>query len=114
MLYLKPHNPNKEISHESSQTNENDNQWPRFLIMKAADKNIPLNLNVFTLRKAVDGMANGRPKQCKPMKSSSIFIEVEKKHQSKNLLRITMLMGSIPVKVTPYRTLNLRNLSSNV
>ena len=76
--------------------------------MEAADKNIPLNLNVFTLRKAVDGMANGRPKQCKPMKSGSIFIEVEKKHQSQNLLRTTMLMGSIPVKVTPHRTLNSR------
>ena len=75
--------------------------------MEAADKNIPLNLNVFTLRKAVDGMANGRPKQCKPMKSG-IFIEVEKKHQSQNLLRTTMLMGSIPVKVTPHRTLNSR------
>ena len=30
------------------------------------------------------------------------------KHQSKNLLRTTMLMGSIPVKVTPHRTLNSR------
>ena len=48
------------------------------------------------------------PKQCKPMKSGSIFIEVEKKHQSKNLLRTTMLMGSIPVKVTPHWTLNWR------
>ena len=42
------------------------------------------------------------------MKSGSIFIEVEKKHQSKNLLRTKMLMGSIPVKVTPHRTLNSR------
>ena len=58
--------------------------------------------------KAVDGMANGRPKLCKPMKSGSIFIEVEKKHQSKNLLRTTMLMGYIPVKVTLHRTLNSR------
>ena len=35
----------------SNQTSENqdDNQWPRFLIMEAADKNIPLNLN------AIDG-----------------------------------------------------------
>ena len=75
---------------------------------KQQTKKIPLNLNVFTLRKAVDGMANGRPKQCKPMKSDSIFIEVEKKRQSKNLLRTTMLMSSIPVKVTPHRTLNSR------
>ena len=74
-----PTTQTNEINHEPSQTNENDNQWPRFLIMEATDKNIPLNLNVFTLKKAVDGMANGRPKQCKPMKSGSIFIEVEKK-----------------------------------
>ena len=74
-----PTTQTNEINHEPSETNENDNQWPRFLIMEATDKNVPLNLNVFTLRKAVDGMANGRPKQCKPMKSGSIFIEVEKK-----------------------------------
>ena len=97
-----------EINHEPSHTDENDNQWPRFLIMEATAKNIPLNLIVLTLKTAVDGMANGRPKQCKPMKSGSIFIEVEKRHQSKNLLRTTMLMGYIPVKVTPHRTLNSR------
>ena len=46
--------------------------------MEATDKNIPLNLNVLTLKTAVDGMADGRPKQCKPMKSGSIFIEGKK------------------------------------
>ena len=76
--------------------------------MEATDKNIPRNLNVFTLIKAVDGMANGRPKECKPMKSGIIFIEVEEKHQGKNRLRTTTLMGYIPVKVTPHRTLNSR------
>ena len=76
--------------------------------MEAADKNIPLNLNAFTLKKAVDGMVNGPPVEYKPMKSDSIFIEVAKKHQSKNLLKTTMLMGCIPVKVSPYRTLNSR------
>ena len=103
-----PTTQSNEKNHEESQTNQNDNQRPRFLIMETTDKNIPLNLNVFTLREAVDGMASGRPKQCKPMKSGSIFIGVEKKHQSKILLRTTMLMGYIPVKVTPHRTLNSR------
>ena len=107
MLYLKPHNPN-EWNRSWSQTNQNDNQWPRFLIMEAADKNIPMNLNVFTLKKAVDGMANEPPVKCKPTKSGSIFIEVAKKHQSKYLLKTTMLMGCIPVKVSPHRTLNSR------
>ena len=103
-----PTTQTNEIDQEPSQTNQNDNQWPRFLIMEAADKNIPLDLNVFTLKKAVDGMANGPPVKCKPTKSGSIFIEVAKKHQSKNLLRRTMLMGCIPVKVSPHRTLNSR------
>ena len=105
-----PTTQTNEINHEPSQTNQNDNQWPRFLIMEAADKNIPLNLNVFTLKKAVDGMANGPPVKCKPTKSGSIFIEVAKKHQSKNLLKTTMLMGCIPVKVSPHRILNSRKI----
>ena len=53
-----PTTQTNEINHEPSQTNQNNNQWPRFLIMEAADKNIPLDLNVFTLEKVVDGMAN--------------------------------------------------------
>ena len=50
----------------SNQTSENqdDNQWPRFLIMEAADQNVPLNLNAFVLKKATDGMANAITRQC--------------------------------------------------
>ena len=66
----------------SNQTceNENDNQWPRFLIMEAADEKVPLNLNAFVLKKAIDGMANAELDNVKPMKSGSVFIEVETKH----------------------------------
>ena len=97
-------------SNEESQTNQTDNQWPRFLIMEATDKNITLNLNVFTLRKAVDGMVNGRPKcpNVNQWNQAASLLKWRKKHQSKNLLRTKMLMGSIPVKVTPDRTLNSR------
>ena len=90
----------------SNQTNENDNQWPRFLIMEAADKNKPLNLNAFVLKKAIDGMANADLDNVKPMKSGSVFIEVETKQQCKNLLKTTKLLGYLPVKVSPHRTLN--------
>ena len=64
----------------SNQTSENqdDNQWPRFLIMEAADQNVPLNLNAFVLKKAIDGMANAELDNVKPMKSGRVFIEVEK------------------------------------
>ena len=91
----------------SNQTSENqDDQWPRFLIMEAADKNIPLNLNAIVLKKAIDGMANADVDNVKPMKSGSVFIEVETKQQCKNLLKTTKLLGYLPVKVSPHRTLN--------
>ena len=92
----------------SNQTceNENDDQWPRFLIMEAADEKVPLNLNAFVLKKAIDGMANAELDNVKPMKSGSVFIEVETKLQCKNLLKTTKLLGYLPVKVSPHRTLN--------
>ena len=92
----------------SNQTceNENDNQWPRFLIMETADEKVPLNLNAFVLKKAIDGMANAELDNVKPMKSGSVFIEVETKQQCKNLLKTTKLLGYLPVKVSPHRTLN--------
>ena len=65
----------------SNQTSENqdDNQWPRFFIMEAADKNVPLDLNAFVLKKAIDGMANAELDNVKPMKSARVLIEVETK-----------------------------------
>ena len=92
----------------SNQTSENqdDNQWPRFLIMEAAIRNVPLDLNAFVLKKEIDGMANAELNHVKPMKSGSVFIEVETKQQCKNLLKTTKLLGYLPVKVSPHRTLN--------
>ena len=92
----------------SNQTSENqdDNQWPRFIIMEAADQNVPLNLNAFVWKKAIDGMANAELDNVKPMKSGGVFIEVETKQQCKNLLKTTKLLGYLPVKVSPHRTLN--------
>ena len=61
--------------------------------MEAADKNIPLNLNAFVLKKAIDGMANAELDNVKPMKSGSVFIEVETKQQCKNLLKTNQATG---------------------
>ena len=94
-----------KTSNQTSE-NQNDNQWPRFLIMEAADEKVPLNLNAFVLKKAIDGMANAELDNVKPMKSGSVFIEVETKQQCKNLLKTTKLLGYLPVKVSPHRTLN--------
>ena len=80
--------------------------WPRFLIMEAADEKIPLDMDEFVLKMAIDGMANGVPKKVKRLKSGSIFIIVDQKHQSQNLLRTTKLMNYYPVKVSPHKYLN--------
>ena len=65
-----------------------------------------LNLNAFVLKKAIDGMANAELDNVKPMKSGRVFIEVETKQQCKNLLKTTKLLGYLPVKVSPHRSLN--------
>ena len=45
-------------------------------------------------------------KKVKRLKSGSIFIIVDQKHQSQNLLRTTKLMNYYPVKVSPHKYLN--------
>ena len=94
-----------ESSNRTSEI-QDDDKWPRFLIMEAADKNIPLDLNAFVLKKAIDGMANAELDNVKPMKSGRVFIEVETRQQCKNLLKTTKLLGYLPVKVSPHRSLN--------
>ena len=51
-------------------------------------------------------MAIGVPKKVKRLKSGCIFIIVDQKHQSQNLLRTTKLMNYYPVKVSPHKYLN--------
>ena len=51
-------------------------------------------------------MANAELDNVKPIKSDRILIEVETKQQCKNLLKTAKLLGYLPVKVSPHRTLN--------
>ena len=45
--------------------------------MEAAGRNVPLDLNAFVLKRAIDGIANAELDNDKPMKSGRVFIEVE-------------------------------------
>ena len=47
-----------------------------------ASENIPLDLTQFVIKKAIDGKRSS--KKAEPLKSGSIFIEVNLKHQSQN------------------------------
>ena len=54
--------------------------------MEAADKNIPLDLNAFVLKKkAIDGMANAELHNAKPMKSGSLYWSRGKTTMQKSL-----------------------------
>ena len=99
-------NENEKNNPKNKSSELQKDTWPRYLMMEASDPNQPIDLNVFALKKAIDGMANGVPKSVKKLRSGSVFIEVDKKQQCLNLLRTTKLQNYLPVKVSPHRTLN--------
>ena len=92
----------------SSSNPTNDDVWPRFLIVEAADDNTqPLTkgCNIFALNIAIKGMG-GSYESVKPLNGGrQLLVHFENKIYSKNLLE-TNELASIPVKVSPHRTLN--------
>ena len=69
-------------------------------------QNIPLDLNVIVLKKAINRMANAELDNVKPMKSGRVFVEIETKQQHKNLLKTSKPLDNLPVKVPSNRNLN--------
>ena len=67
--------------------NPNDN-WPRFLVVEAADDNPkPFTFNAFAWHKAVEGMG-GSYKSIKPMNDGKqLLVHLENKAYNDNLLR---------------------------
>ena len=80
--------------------------WPRFLVMESTDENSSLKkLSPFAIAKGIKGIA-GEPKDVKAV-GNGLLIEVSLRAHSNNLLKTTNFI-SIPVKVTPHRSLNTR------
>ena len=92
----------------SSSNPTNDDVWPRFFIVEAADDNTqPLakRCTIFALNTAIKCMG-GSYESVKPLNGGrQLLLHFENKFYSKNLLETNELAG-IPVKVFPYRTLN--------
>ena len=92
----------------SSSNLTNDNVWPRFFIVEAADDNTqPLTkrCKIFALNIAIKGMG-GSYESVKPLNGGrQLLVHFENKIYSKNLLETNELAG-IPVKVSPHRRLN--------
>ena len=87
--------------------NPNDN-WPRFLVVEAADgnpKRLTDRMDIFAWHKAIIGMG-GSYKSVKPMNDGKqLLVHFQNKAYSDNLLRADNLIV-VPVKVTPHRALN--------
>ena len=87
--------------------NPNDN-WPRFLVVEAADgnpKRLTDRMDIFAWHKAIIGMG-GSYKSVKPMNDGKqLLVHFENKAYSDNLLRADKLID-VPVKVTSHRALN--------
>ena len=92
----------------SSPNPTNDDLWPRFLIVEAADDNTqPLTkrCKIFALNIAIKGMG-GNDESVQPLNGGrQLLVHFENKIYSKNLLE-TKELANITVKVSPHRTLN--------
>ena len=96
--------PTQNQSSNQTSENQDDNQWPRFLIMEAADKNIPMNLNASVLKK------QSMEWQMLTLSMSNQWNQAAsllKSKQNSNA-KISWRQPSyyLPVKVSPHRTLN--------
>ena len=89
----------------------NDDAWPRFLFVEAADENsLPLTrrCSIFALNIAIKGMG-GNYKSVKQLnRGRQVLVHFDNKKYSENLLNKTDKLVDIPVKVSPHRTLNYR------
>ena len=99
----------QQTSTPCSTSTPNDDRWPRFLVVEAADDNhkpLTQRSDIFALNKAIEGMG-GPYISVKPMNNGKqLLVHFGKKIYSDKLLYRTKELNDIPVKVTPHRTLN--------
>ena len=99
------HKQNKRTRNDLSSDSEDDREsFPRFLIIQATDPTKPLKLSPFAINKGIEGLA-GPVRNVSRLRSGDILVEVDRAVQSKNLLKVKLFVN-IPVKVFPHRSLN--------
>ena len=95
----------------STSNPKNDDAWPRFLVVEAADDNsLPLTrrCSIYALNTAIKGMG-GNYKFVKPLNGGrQLLVHFDNKIYSENLLYRTNKLIDIPVKVSPHRTMNYK------
>jgi hypothetical protein len=89
-----------QVDSDSDSENEID-FWPRFLIMESTDSSRPLSkLSPFALQKGIQGLA-GVAKNITRLRSGQILIEVDKKSHANNLLQSTMIVD-VPIRISSH------------
>ena len=79
--------------------------WPRFIVVKSASEERPLNkLSPFAVQKGFQAVA-GTLKSTKRLRDGSFLVECSRKTQAENLLK-TVYFVDRPVHVSVHKTLN--------
>ena len=84
--------------------------WPRFLLVQSQEpveergSNSLGRLSPFVVEKAIHGCI-GTAVQVKRLRSGDLLVEVTRRTQAENLLKLTQF-ASVPVTVSPHRALN--------
>ena len=89
---------------DTESDSENDDTWPRFIIISPSEPEKLLKLSPFAIQKGIEGLA-GNPKSIRKLRSGDLLVEISKKAHAKNILNSKML-ANIPVKCSPHKALN--------
>ena len=82
-----------------------EDHWPRFIVIRSSEVEKPLSkFNCFAIEKLISGII-GTAKNINRTRSGDLIVEVQRKAQSDNLLKIKELL-EVPVFVFPHKTLN--------
>ena len=94
----------RDESDDDNDTGPTNLYWPKYWIMQETDSANPISsLNPFAISKGIQSISSTL--QVRRLRNDTLLIECNTRIQARSLERTTMLV-TVPVKVTPHRTLN--------
>lgn len=83
---------------------QEDDSWPRFIVIKGTDEKPISKISPFVIHKQIQSVA-GTVKKVSKMRSGNLLVECSNKSQSTNLLTLTTITN-FPVSASPHNSLN--------
>ncbi len=97
-------NTTSQHDHASSAGSSGSEHWPKYWVMEGTEANKPLSkLNPFLVYKGVQAISSTL--QVQRLRNGTLMLECDKRSQATTLSKMKEFM-SIPVRVTPHKTLN--------